>query len=47
MQGGLLQVSVLRSEDRWFGMTYQPERLEVAEKLRDLHSQGVYPPTLQ
>lgn len=47
MQRDQLRVSVLRSADRWFGMTYQPERLEVAEKLRILHEQGVYPPTLQ
>jgi len=47
MKQGKLRVSVLRSVDRWFGMTYQPERIEVAEKLRVLHAQGVYPPTLQ
>ena len=47
MQGNLLQVAVLRSGDRWFGMTYQAERVEVAEKLRQLHAEGVYPPTLQ
>ena len=42
-----LAVSVLRSEDRWFGMTYQAERIEVAEKLRRLHAEGVYPPTFR
>ena len=47
MQSGRLRVSVLRSVDRWFGMTYQAERMEVAEKLRKLHAEGVYPPTLQ
>lgn len=47
VQGKRLQVAVLQSEDRWFGMTYQAERMEVAEKLRQLHAEGVYPPTLQ
>ena len=47
VQGKRLQVAVLQSEDRWFGMTYQAERMEVAEKLRKLHAEGVYPPTLQ
>lgn len=47
MKRGQLRVSVLRSVDRWFGMTYQAERAEVAENLRDLHARGVYPPTLQ
>lgn len=47
VQGKLLQVSVLQSGDRWFGMTYQAERMEVAGKLRQLHAEGVYPPTLQ
>jgi len=47
MKQGQLKVSVLRSVDKWFGMTYQAERIEVAEKLRTLHAQGVYPPTLQ
>ena len=47
MKQDKLRISVLRSTDRWFGMTYQAERVEVAEKLRQLHAEGVYPPTLQ
>ena len=47
MKQGRLRISVLRSTERWFGMTYQAERIEVAEKLRSLHQQGEYPPTLR
>lgn len=41
-----LRVTVLRSEDAWFGMTYQEDRPRVAEALRQLHETGVYPETL-
>ena len=43
---GELKVSVLRSEARWFGMTYQEDRAMVAEELKKLHEAGVYPETL-
>lgn len=42
-----LQVKVLSSADRWFGMTYQEDRAAVTEELRLLHAKGVYPPTLK
>ena len=42
-----LEVSVLYSADRWFGMTYRADREAVAEELKNLHGQGVYPPTLR
>ena len=42
-----LQVKVLSSADRWFGMTYQEDRAAVTEELRQLHEKGVYPPTLK
>ena len=42
-----LQVKVLSSADRWFGMTYQEDRAEVSRELKKLHEQGVYPPTLK
>ena len=42
-----LQVKVLHSADRWFGMTYQEDRKIVAEELRKLHETGFYPPTLK
>ena len=44
---GRLQVKVLSSADRWFGMTYQEDRAEVKDELRKLHEAGVYPPTLK
>ena len=42
-----LAVSVLESGARWFGMTYQEDRPLVAEELRQLHADGVYPVTLR
>lgn len=41
-----IEVSVLRSADRWFGMTYRQDRQTVAEELRRLHAAGVYPQDL-
>ncbi len=42
-----LEVSVLRSADRWFGMTYQQDRMVVAQELARLHREGVYPEDLR
>lgn len=42
-----LQVKVLSSADRWFGMTYHEDRQTVSEELQKLHEAGVYPPTLK
>ena len=42
-----LQVKVLSSADRWFGMTYYEDRAEVARELQALHDVGVYPVTLK
>ena len=47
MQTGKLEVSVLQSTDKWFGMTYQEDRATVAEALKKLHAQGVYPESLK
>ena len=47
MQAGKLEVSVLHSADRWFGMTYHEDREVVAEELRRLHEQGAYPEDLR
>ena len=44
---GKLEVSVLRSADRWFGMTYQEDRETVAAELRRLHEEGAYPESLR
>ncbi len=43
LRAGKLEVSVLRSGDRWFGMTYREDRLRVAEELKKLHDAGAYP----
>ena len=47
MKTGTLEVSVLRSADKWFGMTYQEDRAIVREALRQLHAEGVYPASLR
>lgn len=47
MQEGRLEVSVLHSADKWFGMTYQQDREIVAAELARLHRQGAYPASLR
>lgn len=47
MQAGALEVSVLQSADKWFGMTYQQDREVVAEELKRLHEKGEYPESLR
>ena len=47
LEKGTLEVSVLHSADRWFGMTYHEDRARVAEELRRLHAAGAYPATLR
>ena len=44
---GALEVSVLHSADKWFGMTYHEDREIVAEELRKLHARGDYPESLR
>lgn len=44
---GKLQIKVLSSADRWFGMTYHEDRAQVARELQALHDAGVYPATLK
>ena len=47
MRENKLQVSVLHSPARWFGMTYQEDRPLVAGELKRLHSEGAYPANLR
>lgn len=47
MQAGKLEVSVLHSADKWFGMTYHEDREVVAAELRRLHDIGRYPQDLR
>ena len=36
-------VKVLRSADRWFGVTYAADKPEVVAALKEKHDQGLYP----
>ena len=47
MRRNELDVSVLHSDDHWFGMTYQQDRGTVAAELRRLHEEGAYPESLR
>lgn len=47
LEAGKLQVKVLSSADRWFGMTYYEDRAEVSRELKALHEAGIYPATLK
>jgi hypothetical protein len=47
LEDGSLEISVLHSADRWFGMTYREDRERVAEELKALHAAGAYPPSLK
>ena len=40
---GKAEIPVLRSEEKWFGMTYPEDREMVQEKLRQLAERDVYP----
>jgi UTP-glucose-1-phosphate uridylyltransferase len=40
------RVKVLPTDDRWFGITYQQDKLDVKQALRDLIRDGVYPANL-
>ena len=44
---GSLSVKVLHTGEKWFGMTYAGDRAEVAQALKKLHEEGVYPPSLR
>ena len=47
LEKGALEVSVLHSADKWFGMTYHEDREIVAEELKKLHARGDYPDSLE
>ncbi|MBB2181557.1 nucleotidyltransferase [Lachnospiraceae bacterium MD1] len=40
------EVIVLKSKDRWFGVTYKEDKDSVVNSIRDLINQGVYPEKL-
>ena len=46
IKDGRARVKVLETRDHWFGVTYKEKRQGVAESIRALISQGVYPEKL-
>ncbi len=43
---GRARVKILRTEERWFGITYKEDKPFVEEAVRGLVEQGVYPSSL-
>lgn len=43
---GGISISVLNTNERWFGLTYKEDKPSAVETLMKLHESGVYPPTL-
>ena len=43
---GKASVDVLRSEDRWYGVTYHEDKAFVEQAIRELKAKGVYPQEL-
>jgi UTP-glucose-1-phosphate uridylyltransferase len=43
IKDGKVEVPVLQTDEKWFGMTYQEDREMVSGKLADLVKQGLYP----
>jgi len=46
IRGGQLNVDVLHTDARWFGMTYKEDHALVQEEIARLHREGTYPPSL-
>ena len=36
-------VKVLRSEDKWYGVTYAADKVEIVNAIRDMTARGLYP----
>ena len=36
-------VQVMRSEDKWYGVTYQEDKASVVKAIRDMKMAGLYP----
>jgi UTP-glucose-1-phosphate uridylyltransferase len=43
IESGTIEVKVLESNARWFGVTYQADRPHVQERINELYLQGAYP----
>lgn len=46
IQEGKAQVKVLKSTDRWYGITYKEDRQSVVESMKAMAEQGLYPSPL-
>ncbi len=46
VQSQKAKVKVMRTPEKWFGVTYQADKVVAQERLRDLVAQGVYPENL-
>ena len=46
VKGGKVQVSVLKSNDRWFGVTYKEDKDTVVASIKELINKGEYPAKL-
>ena len=46
LKEGKVQVQVLKSSDKWFGVTYKEDKPFVQESIRELKKKGVYPEKL-
>lgn len=46
IQAGQLDLQVLQSKDKWFGVTYQDDKPVVVNALQQFADDGVYPPSL-
>ena len=42
LKSGEATVEVLRTDDKWFGVTYQEDKQIVIDSIRELISNGVY-----
>lgn len=46
LRAGRADVTVIPTEDSWFGITYKEDKQPVVEAFRELYAQGVYEPEL-
>lgn len=46
IEKNVAKVKVLRTDSKWFGVTYSADRQNVVDKFAQLHRDGVYPDTL-
>lgn len=46
LRSGRVSVEVLPTRSQWFGLTYKADQPRVAERLREMHARGEYPPRL-